>query len=371
MAIFFFLAGAAFICYMFFGYPLLLFVLAKLRPKPIRREPFEPTVSVLIPARNGDRYLQAKLESIFALNYPREKMQVIVVSDGSTDRTAEIARSFAGVELLESNDNRGKGHALNKGMAIARNEVLFLTDVRQPVDRECLRNLVAPLSDPSIGVVSGELVILRGERQEHMQIGMYVRYEEWLRKQISKVGSVPGATGAVYVIRRKAATQLPHDILLDDVYLPIHAYFQGYRSILEGSAIAYDYPTLIGAEFKRKTRTLAGIFQIVSFFPGLLDPRRDIFIHFLSHKLGRLLLPYAFLAVALATFGLPDPWRLLAAVGQVAFYGLALLDGALPEGFPLKRLSSLIRTFVMLLAAAVAATSILFRPARELWTERR
>lgn len=369
MAALLFLCGVAFIAYVLFGYPLLLLALGWLRPKSVARAPIRPSVSVLIPVRDGERWIEEKLRSVFSLNYPRELMEVIVVSDGSTDRTAGSASQFP-IRLIELPAG-GKCAALNAALAAATGEILFFTDVRQPLDPECLANLVACFADPEVGVASGELVITRGDRHEHARIGLYVRYEEWLRKQISKVGSVPGATGAVYAMRRELAVPLPEGILLDDVYQPLAAYFQGYRVILEGSAVAYDYPTLMGTEFRRKVRTLAGLFQIMRRFPQLWNPRHDIWLHFLSHKFARLMLPYAFLLVGVTSFWLPPPWAALTLSAQGAFYGLALADFLIPERWPIKRLSSLSRTFLTLLAASAAAGSILFRPGQTLWTPRR
>ena len=205
------------------------------------------------------------------------------------------------------------------------------------------------------------------EGHEQRYLGLYTRYEEWVRKQISKVSSVAGATGAVYTMRRSLAVALPEDILLDDVYQPLAAYFKGYRVILDGSAIAYDNPVKIEAEFQRKVRTLAGLYQVIYHYPQLFNPRHDIWPHFLSHKFSRLVLPYAFLIIAVTSFGLPDPWRWISLAGQACFYGAALVDPLLPQRFPLKRLTSLCRTFCAMLAASLMAARILFVPARSLW----
>ena len=370
MAIALFAFGAIFIFYALIGYPLLLLVWGKLRPRVVRRAPIHPTVSVLIPVRNGERYVRDKLASVFAMDYPRELLQVIVVSDGSSDGSAAIAREFADVTVIELPPS-GKCAALNAAMALATGEILFFTDVRQQLDRGCLAQLVTSFADPTIGVVSGELIIVKGDHHEHANIGLYVRFEVWLRKQISAVGSVAGATGAVYAMRRHLAVPLPEQLLVDDTYQPISAYFQGYRVILDGAAIAYDYPNLVADEFRRKVRTLAGMYQIVGFFPKLFNPRYGIAFHFLSHKFARLLLPWAFLLVLVTSFWLPAPWNIVALAGQAALYGLALLDPVLPPSFPLKRIPSLCRHFMTLLAASIAATSILVRPSRSLWAERR
>lgn len=366
MALFGFLSGVLFVLYALFGYPALLLVWKRLRPRPVRKEQRYLSVSILIPVRNGEQYVRDKLESITRLRYPQELLQIVVISDGSTDRSAAIAREFPGVEVIELPPS-GKCAALNRAMECATGEILLFTDIRQRLHPESLVRLLAPFADPTIGVVSGELVIVKGDNEEHANVGLYVRYEEWLRQQISAVGSVAGATGAFYAMRRRLAVPLPPHLLVDDVYQPLSAYFQGYRVILEPTAIAYDYPNLVTDEFRRKVRTLAGLYQIVGFFPQLFHPRHDIAFHFFSHKFTRLLLPYAFLLIAATSFWLPSPWNGIALSGQGAFYGLVLIDYLLPPRFPLKRVPSLCRHFVTLLAASVAATSILFRPSQTLW----
>lgn len=370
MAVLFFFCGGAIVAYTLFGYPLLLLLWGRLWPRPIRRGHFHPSVSIIIPVRNGEAWIVRKLQSVAALNYPSSLCELIVVSDGSTDRTAELVRQFPRVQFIELPPG-GKALALNAGMARATGELLFFTDVRQALHPDCLTNLAACFADPTVGVVSGELVMTRAEGQEQARIGLYVRYEEWLRKQISAVGSVPGATGAVYAMRRSLAVSLPAGILLDDVYQPLAAYFQGYRVILDGRAIAYDVAVPLKHEFRRKVRTLAGIYQIIGHYPRLWNPAHDIWIHFLSHKVARLVLPYGFLLMAVSSLWLPDPYRLPILTLQGLFYGSALLDFGLPDAFPLKRLTSLNRMFITLLAASLAAASILFVPSRSLWAERR
>jgi hypothetical protein len=151
------------------------------------------------------------------------------------------------------------------------------------------------------------------------------------------------------------------------VYLPLAAFFRGFRVIFDGSAKAFDYPTPLDAEFRRKVRTQAGVFQVIGEYPQLLGPGNRMWIDFISHKLGRLLLPYACLLIAISSFFLPDPWRWLVIAGQIAFYGLAVIDLLIPERTLLKKLTSPTRTFVVLMAAAFCAGSILIRPKGDFW----
>lgn len=367
-----FLLSVAFAVYTLAGYPLLLGLWTRLRSRPVRKS-FQPrTVSVLLPVRNGERWLRAKLESLLALDYPSDFLQILVISDGSTDATDAIAAEFeAGgrVEFVRT-PGGGKAVALNAGMARARGEVLFFTDVRQALDPDSLRHLVACLADPAIGVVSGELVIRDGATLEERSVGLYWKYEKWMRKRESRVDSVLGATGCIYAMRRELAVSLPAGTLVDDMFLPLAAFFRGYRVILDDEAKAFDDPTALDDEFRRKVRTQAGVFQIIGLYPQLLAPHR-MFLAFLSHKVARLLLPYALLLAAVTSFALEEPWRTAALGVQAAFYGLAFADLCVPGGFPVKRFTAPLRSFIVLLAAAFCAASILFQPPEDLWKETR
>jgi len=366
-AIVLFFFGAAFLVYVLSGYPLLLAVRARLFSRPIRKVEEWKTVSVVLAVKNGKKFLRAKLESILALDYPRELLQVIVISDGSTDGTDEIGAELA--DCFVRVPPGGKALALNAGIAKATGEILFFTDVRQPLAADSLRQLVSCFADPRVGAASGELIILDGKTQGEASIGLYWRYEKWIRNRLSQIDSVMGATGCIYAMRRELAVALPAGTLVDDMYLPLAAFFRGYRVIFDPTAKAFDYPTALDAEFRRKVRTQAGVYQIIGAYPQLLGLENRMWIDFVSHKLGRLLLPYACLLMAGSSFWLPQPWRTLALAAQGLFGMLALADGWLPEGSRLKRLTSPLRTFVVLMAAVFCAGSVLFLPHDYFWKE--
>lgn len=363
-----FLISAGFVAYTLAGYPMLLAAAARFRRRPVEKR-FEPrTVTILLPVRNGERWLRAKLESLVALRYPAELVQIVAISDGSTDGTDEIACQYAGrIEFLRTEG--GKAVALNAGLERARGEILFLTDVRQPLDPDCLKHLVACFADPSVGVVSGELVIGEGLTSEEASVGLYWKYEKWLRKLESRIDSVMGATGCIYAMRRELAAPLPPGTLVDDMFLPLTAFFKGYRVILDDSAIAFDYPTALDAEFRRKVRTQAGVYQIIGLFPQLLLPLNRMWLVFVSHKLARLFLPFALIAAAFTSFYLDDPWRGIAIAAQAAFYAAALLDLWVPDRAAIKRFSATARSFVVLMAAAFCAALVLVQPPGEIWKE--
>jgi poly-beta-1,6-N-acetyl-D-glucosamine synthase len=350
---------------------LLLAVLAR-RDHAIRKRLEPKTVTVLLTVHNGEKWMCGKLESILALDYPHELLQILVISDGSTDATDAIVRKFGlrGVELLPV-VHEGKAAALNAGMQQARGDVLFFTDVRQPLDPGCLKSLVGCLGDPAVGAACGHVYFLGTEAEQQAHMGLYWTYEKWIRRMHTRIHSIQAGTGCIYAMRRELAAPIPPDTLLDDSYLPLCAFFRGYRFVFDPGAIAYEYPTTLDAEFHRKVRTLAGIYQLIYLFPKLISPANRMWIHFISHKLGRLIAPFALILMVASSFRLPDLWRWLAVGAQALFYLLAALDPLIPAGWPAKRLSSLARTFVVLMAASLCAIAIFFVPARRLWRETR
>lgn len=370
MPVLFFSVSSVFVLYVLIGYPVLVAVWARLYPLPVQKQ-FRPRrVSVIVPVRNGAPWIEAKLHSLLASNYPDGNLDILVVSDGSTDSTNQMVSAFAhpAVRLLRL-PHGGKASAVTQGLQQVDGEIIVLTDVRQTFHPDAIRNLVSCFADPAVGVVTGELVIRQGNSQEEFNTGLYWKYEKWIRRSLNRINAMLGATGSIYAIRRELAVPIPRDILLDDVYLPFTAAFKGFRIYFEDGAKAYDLPTSLRSEFRRKVRTQAGVYQILGCFPALMSPFNHRFVHFLSQKLGRLLLPFALLTLAVSTFFLPHPWRIVFLALQGIFYGLAGLDPLLPEKAPLKRLSAVIRTFVVLVAAAACALSVFFGPASRLWKE--
>ena len=365
-----FVLCAAFVIYVLIGYPVLLAIWAALFPKPIWKIFTPRQVSVIVPVRNGEAWVKRKLDSLLASNYPAEMLKILVVSDGSTDETNSLVLNYPDerVRLMELPAG-GKATAVTKAMAAVDGEILVLTDVRQTFDRDAIRFLVSCFADQKVGVVTGELVIREGSSQEEFNTGLYWKYEKWIRRNLNRINAMLGATGSIYAIRRELTVTIPPDILLDDVYVPFTAAFRGYRIYFEDQAKAYDLPTSLKSEFWRKVRTQAGVYQILQRFPALLSPMNSRFIHFLSHKFGRLMLPYAMLGTLIFSFFLPASWRLPVLLAQALFYGLAILDPVIPEKNPAKRLSAVTRAFIVLVAAAACAVNVFFRPAQQLWKE--
>ncbi len=361
----------AWVIWVIAGYPLWLALRARLWGRPPLSGSYEPTITVILPVHNGDRFLAAKLESILNSEYAPEKLDILILSDGSTDGTDALAGEFSGrfsarVRLIRL-PRGGKAATLNVALTEVTSEVLVLTDVRQCLDPGCIRFLAETMHDPQVGVVSGDLLILAGASTEEANVSLYRRYESWIRKNLSLTDSLLGATGAVYAIRRRLVRRLPDDCILDDVWLPMQAVLAGYRSVWNEHAVAWDYPTGLKEEFVRKVRTQAGVFQLLWQLPGLFSSRNRLRWPFFVLKFGRLLMPEFLLICFLISFWLPPPLCLFTVAGQLLFYALAMLDTFVPEASPIKRATAPMRAFVVLLAAALVAVSIFFSNPANIW----
>jgi cellulose synthase/poly-beta-1,6-N-acetylglucosamine synthase-like glycosyltransferase len=328
-------AALALLAYTYVGYPLLIAAWSRIHPWPVRRGDVEPTVSILLAAYNEEREVAARIRNLLDLDYPRDRLEILVASDGSRDATLERAAALegAGVRVLGWPERRGKPAALNALARRAQGEVLVFTDARQRFERSTLRALVADFADPDVGGVSGELMLVadpdRGSVGE--AVGLYWRYEKWIRRAESRVHSTVGATGAIYAVRRGLFRPLPEDTLLDDVLVPMRVVAQGSRVVFESAARAYDRAAATATqEFARKARTLAGVFQLFARHPWVLDPLRNrLFFQTVSHKGLRLLTPLALAAALVANLLLlQSPFYRSCLAAQVAFYAAALAGHA-------------------------------------------
>ena len=367
-----FAAAALLLLWVLFIYPLLLSWRARARTPPqFKSLERLPAVSVLLPVYNGAEFLAAKLDSVLRSDYPAELLDVIVISDGSSDATVKIAQNYesTGRVRVLSPQRGGKALAINVGMAECQRELILLTDVRQILDVNCVRLMMQHFADPAVGVVSGSLCIRATNDDSAASVGMYRRYEDWIRSSLGAIDSTLGATGAIYAMRRSLAKPLPAGCILDDMWLPLQAVFAGKRATVADECVVWDYPTDARSEFRRKVRTQAGLYQLFKQEPRLLMPWTNrLWGAFVSLKLGRLFMPHLLLICFLCSFFLPPMWRALALAGQGCLYGAALVDVAISPGSRIKRVSSVCHTFVVLMTAAFFAQSILFRNTDALWT---
>jgi cellulose synthase/poly-beta-1,6-N-acetylglucosamine synthase-like glycosyltransferase len=310
------------------GYPLLLFVWGRLRPKPFLTGPAEPSMTILIAAHNEASGIEARLSNLLSLDYPRERLDVVLGLDGCDDETSERAGTFSsrGVRVFEFATRRGKPSVLNALAAEARGEILVFADARQRWDMAALRALAAPFTDPRVGAVTGELILTEGDgRPLERGLGLYWRMEKAIRRAESRIGSVVGATGAIYAIRRELFEPLPPDTILDDVLVPMRIARRGFRIVFEPRARAYDRASASPkGEFARKVRTISGNFQLFAREPWLLGFGNPLWLQTVSHKALRLLIPPLLGFVLISNLWLLDEtiYRGFLLI-QLAFYALA------------------------------------------------
>src|SRR5215475_2607398 len=327
--------SVAFPLYVYLGFPLLLWLLQTLVRRAPRRAPVEPSVSLLIAAYNEAAVIADKIRNSLALDYPAEKLEIVVASDGSEDATAEIVRSFEAesggrVRLLNYPQNRGKMAVLNAAIPELRGDIVAFSDATSMLASDSLRILVQSFSDSRVGAASGVYRLLK---QDQSQIGsqedIYWKYETFLKVQEARLGAFTGAHGSLFAIRRALYPFPSENTINDDFTIPMRILERGHRVAYEPAAVAFEEAHEMEG-FSRRVRITAGNIEQLREIKGLLwPPRPFVLFCLLSHKAGRLLVP-VFMLIALATNialrgQYPYNWLLL---GQALFYSLALLGGA-------------------------------------------
>ncbi len=326
-----FWGGAAIVAYAYVGYPLVAWVLATLAPRPPRQGPGLPSVTLLIAAHNEESVIGARLENALALDYPTEKLDIVVVADGCTDRTAAIANEYAdrGVRVFQQIPRQGKIAALNMGMPIAHGEIIVGTDANAMYRPDAMRKLVRWFADPEVGLVAGEKRI-HGHGTAAQGEGFYWRYEHWLKRQDTRFGSVMGATGEIFAIRKELWHALPGDTVIEDFVIAMGVVQAGKRAVFDPQAISEEEASpSIEEEFKRKTRIAAGGWQAVWRLRDLLSPAYGLAaFQYCSHRVLRWvvvppLLPVLFVLNAVLSVG-SSFWGAIFSY-QLALYCLAAL----------------------------------------------
>jgi cellulose synthase/poly-beta-1,6-N-acetylglucosamine synthase-like glycosyltransferase len=314
----------AVVAYSYLGYPLVLWIQAKLRPRPIAKAPLEPTISVVIAAHNEGDKLAAKIENLRQVEYPSEKVEIVISSDGSTDGTNEFLSHADGIRFVVSDLQQGKAAAVNRALELCTGEIVIFTDARQRIEPSAFRKLLRNFSDPSVGSVSGELEF--PDASGGSGVSLYWRFEKAIRKLESSSGSVMGVTGAFYATRRSLVAKLPAGLILDDVYSPLKVMEARSRVVFEGEAVAWDKPSFShSVEFRRKVRTLMGNYELLGYFPWLALPFGATGFRFFSHKLLRLAVPWLLIIAYLSSAALSSITFYL---GLLALQTLFYLSGA-------------------------------------------
>ena len=323
MKVLFWLCGV-WLAYVYVGYPILLGMLATLRARPVPGSvpnlSQQPSVTLIVSAYNEARVIGEKIRNSLALDYPQNRINVVVVSDASTDGTDDIVRQFSSdrVELLRMARRGGKTAGLNAAVASAQGEIIVFSDANAMYRADAIRELVAPFADPAIGCVTGAQLYHDAEAGSAGEgEGLYWRYEQWIKRQESRLGSVIGGDGAIYAIRRFLyRPMLPEDV--SDFVNPLQIVLDGHRNVFAPAAVAMEhFGDSDDKEFRRKVRIVNQSWRAVTTMPQVLNPVRvGVFSwQVWSHKVLRwlALVPMALLLLSN-----------LSLVGQGAFYTMAL-----------------------------------------------
>jgi biofilm PGA synthesis N-glycosyltransferase PgaC len=341
------------------GYPICVFVRAWLRPLPVRRRAIFPTVTVVLSVHNEEKHLPGKLANLEALEYPPDRFEVIVVSDGSTDGTTAILSAWqrpARRALLVA-EHRGKANAINLGIDAAGGEIICFVDARQTIAAGALKNLISNFADSSVGCASGALVLRRapGNTTSH-GLDLYWSLEKRIRNTEGLAGSTVGVTGAFYAARKNLLPRVPEGTILDDVFIPLHITRQGRRVIFDSTAVAWDdFTPSLRQEFHRKVRTLAGNYQMLQLAPWALTHVNPVRLQFLCHKLLRLLVPFALTGALVSTMCLHQGVYAMALAFPFALYGIVGATLLRRNARWLPRLVNIFLTFLVLNVAALVA----------------
>ncbi|MFC1668261.1 glycosyltransferase [Chlamydiota bacterium] len=363
--------------YTYIGYPLVIYLWSLVKPRPNKKGVFLPFISIVMSVYNEERFIQYKIQNLLSLDYPRDRLEVVIISDGSTDRTVELIQPFLSnsVSLIENSQRKGKAYSLNEAHRICKGEILCFTDVRQKLEENAISELMNNFFDATVGAVSGELIFVTGKKTLVGEgLDFYWRYEKFLRKRESLVDSTTGATGGIYAIRKELFQIIPEDIILDDVLIPMQgAVIGGYRCVFEEEAKAFDLVSNSSyQEAQRKTRTIAGNFQLFSRYKWLNPHKNRIWFQTFSHKFLRLIAPLLLLFLLFSNSCLYQNWFYFSTLlMQIGFYYCGSI------GFFLKRkgikikLFTLPYTFIMLNYFTIKAFWLFFVCGNVIWVKDR
>jgi cellulose synthase/poly-beta-1,6-N-acetylglucosamine synthase-like glycosyltransferase len=335
------------------GYPLVLSAIALLRPRPVRRGEWTPSVTILVPAYNEAACIAGTIENKLALDYPAERLEITVVSDASEDGTDDIVRRYAdrGVKLLRTAVRQGKAAALNEAIRHANGEIVVFSDANSTFAVDAVRRMVENFTDPRVGYVTGNLQYLHGEEASGRGSGAYMRYENWLRRIETRVDSVIGVNGGVDAMRRRLYAAVPADQITDFV-LPLRVIAAGFRVVFDERVHSSERANQeLGSEFRMRVRVALRALRGLVYMRQALNVVRAPLPAFciFSHKILRYL-SFLFLAGALiinAILAARNPSYIPLLLLQVAFYALALLG--LTRNLPgaLRRLTALPTYFLV------------------------
>ena len=346
------------ILYTYFGYPILIFLLANLIRKPDLYPACQPSVTLLIAAYNEEAVIEEKIKNSLAIEYPKEIFQVLIVTDGSGDKTPEIAKGYTtyGIKILHESERRGKMAAINRALPHARGEIVVFSDANNYYPPDTILRLVQPFGNPTVGAVTGAKVIGQDDGSLGASEGLYWKYESFIKKQESRAGSCTSAAGEVLAIRKDLYSPPPEHVINDDFYIAMQIVRKGYRLVYvpEARSIERVSPSARD-EITRRTRINAGRFQAISMAGQILPLQRPLLVwQILSHKFLRPLVPFCMIGAALCNllavlfppqadgfWILGQPYSTIFLGIQILFYAAAWIGGKAGEGGEHSRMARL------------------------------
>ncbi len=318
----------------YFGYPLLLYILCVVQRRPVRKRNITPFVSLLIPAYNESTVIRRKVENSLMLDYPPDRLEIVIASDGSSDTTTTIAEALADgdrVRVFSYPDNRGKCAVLNAAVKCLRGEIIVFSDATTLLEPDSVRHLIENFADPTVGAASGRYRVMKPNGTE---IGameeLYWKYEGFLKRCESQLASIVGSHGHLHGIRKALYPFPATGTINDDFVIPLSVIAKGYRTIYEPAAVGYEEAREM-AGFRRRVRIMAGNFQQLREIQTLLRPCRPLpLFFFLFHKVSRLVVPLALFTMFVANvFLASEPLYFAALLAQIAFYFTAALGAVI------------------------------------------
>jgi poly-beta-1,6-N-acetyl-D-glucosamine synthase len=345
-----------FILYTYLVYPLMIGLMAWIFSKPDAYIELYPPITFMIPAYNEEKYISEKLENTLSLDYPAEKIQILVVADGSSDDTVKKVESYRerGVELSYIPDRNGKMAAIVRAMNDVRGEIVIFSDANNMYDLQSVRELILPFSDPQVGGTTGAKFIIEDGRDLSSAEGLYWKYESFIKKSESSLDSCVSSVGEILAIRRSVFVVPTERIINDDHYIILKILRQGYRVIYTPLARSFEKVSQTARdEVERRTRMNVGLFQTIAMSGQLLPFKRPLLVwQIFSHKYSRAFVPFAMLLAFFSNLAILPSFRaeefrqntlissvmLLCFILQLIFYILALIGTRYKSGGWLGRL---------------------------------
>lgn len=341
MVNFLFWFSILFILYTYAGYPIILWLATRFVEKPVYPDGELPSVSLLVPAYNEESVIQAKLENSLTLNYPKDKLQIIVVADGSDDRTVEIVQEFEskGVLLIYTPERKGKMAAINRAVEECRSEIIVFSDANNFYQTETLIHLVKPFQDSRVGTTTGAKQIIEEKRVISGSEGLYWKYESKIKEYESLLGSCITSVGEILAVRRELFRPAPSATINDDRFIVLDILKRGYKNIYVPEALSSEYASpKAGDEITRRKRISRGAYQVI-FNPAMLPYKRPLEVwKILSHKYFRSFIPFVMIMALVTNLwlvfspeggGMREPLIQVFLLGQLSFYLVGVLGNFL------------------------------------------